>query len=120
MADNLFELDENGRKFSKPVESTMGKGEIARYKQFILFPQCFQRTCTADMLKPGLVWERVKEVSWILKTLWENEKMLVTIIFPFSPTLYPPCQKLISLFKPLLRCCLQIQFGHVWKRKKCW
>ena len=36
------------------------KGEIAHYEQFLLFPQCFQKTCTADMEKPGLVWERVK------------------------------------------------------------
>ena len=32
-----------------------GKGKIARYKQFFLFPQCFQKTCTADTLKQGLV-----------------------------------------------------------------
>ena len=29
----------------------MGKGEIARYEQFLLFPQCFQETCTVDMCK---------------------------------------------------------------------
>ena len=23
----------------------MGKGEIARYEQFLLFPQCFQKAC---------------------------------------------------------------------------
>ena len=51
-ADNNFRLDENGRKFSKRVENTMGKGEIARYKEFLLFPLCFQKTCTADTLKP--------------------------------------------------------------------
>ena len=33
-----------------------------RYKQFLLFPLCFQKTCTADTLKPGLVWERVNHV----------------------------------------------------------
>ena len=43
-----FELDENGRKFSKRVENNVGKGEIARYEQFLLFPQCFQKTCSAD------------------------------------------------------------------------
>ena len=42
--------------FSKWVENTKGKEEIACYKQFLLFPQCFQKTCTADMLKQGLVW----------------------------------------------------------------
>ena len=25
----------------KSFENTMGKGEIARYEQFLLFPQCF-------------------------------------------------------------------------------
>ena len=28
----------------------MGKGEIARYEQFLLFLQCFQKTCTADTI----------------------------------------------------------------------
>ena len=41
-ADDNFKLYENDRKFPEQVESTMGKGEIARYKQFLLFPQCFQ------------------------------------------------------------------------------
>ena len=25
------------------VENTVGKGEIARYEQFLIFPQCFQK-----------------------------------------------------------------------------
>ena len=33
-----FQLDENGRKLSKRIENTVGKGEIARYEQFLLFP----------------------------------------------------------------------------------
>ena len=36
-ADDNFKLDENGRKFSKQIENTVGK-EIARYKEFLLFP----------------------------------------------------------------------------------
>ena len=40
-ADDNIRFDENGRKFSKWVENTVGKGEIARYEQFLLFPQCF-------------------------------------------------------------------------------
>ena len=40
-ADDCFKLDENSRKFSKWLENTVGKGEIARYEQFLLFPQCF-------------------------------------------------------------------------------
>ena len=37
-ADNNFEFNKNGRKFSKWVENNVGKGEIARYEQFLLFP----------------------------------------------------------------------------------
>ena len=37
-----------GGKLSKQLENTEGKGEIARYEQFLLFSQCFQKTCTAD------------------------------------------------------------------------
>ena len=47
-ADNNLKFDKNGRKFSKWVENTAGKGEIARNEQFLFFPQCFHWTCTAD------------------------------------------------------------------------
>ena len=40
-ADDNFKFFENGRKFSKRIENTVGKGEIARNEQFLLFPQCF-------------------------------------------------------------------------------
>ena len=43
-ADDNSKFDENGGEFSKRVENTVGKGEIARYEQFLLFPQCFQKT----------------------------------------------------------------------------
>ena len=32
----------------KRTENVVGKGEIARYEQFLLISQCFQKTCTAD------------------------------------------------------------------------
>ena len=53
-ANDNFKFDENGREFSKAVENTLGKGEIARYDQFLLFPQCFQKSCTADTKNQGL------------------------------------------------------------------
>ena len=53
----LLKMAEN---FSKRVEKTVGKGEIARHEQFLLFPQYFQRTCNADTFKPGCAWERAK------------------------------------------------------------
>ena len=46
-ADDNFECDENGRMLSKWVVNIEEKGEIARFEQFLLFPQCFQKTCTA-------------------------------------------------------------------------
>ena len=42
-ADDNFKVDENGGKFFKRIENTVGKGEIARYEQFLLFAQCFQK-----------------------------------------------------------------------------
>ena len=55
-ADDNIKFDEIGGKFSKRVENTVGKGEIARYEQFLLFPQCFRKTCNADkgILEKGL------------------------------------------------------------------
>ena len=42
------------------VENTVGKGEIARDKQFLLFPQCFQKACFPGASKGVIVWEWVK------------------------------------------------------------
>ena len=39
----------------------MGKGEIARYEQFLLFPQCFQEACFPGASKGVIVWEWVKK-----------------------------------------------------------
>ena len=37
----------------------MGNGEIARYEQFLLFPQCFQRAYFQGASKGVIVWEWV-------------------------------------------------------------
>ena len=42
------------------VENTVGKGENAGYQHFLLFPQCFQKFSFPEVLKVGIVWERVK------------------------------------------------------------
>ena len=44
----IFNLVEMAESSPKRVENTVGKEEIARYEQFLLFPQCFQKTFTAD------------------------------------------------------------------------
>ena len=58
-ADDNFEFDENGGKFSKRVENSVGKGEITCYEQYLLFPHSFQKTWIAGKAL-GLVWEIVK------------------------------------------------------------
>ena len=61
-ADNNFKFDKNGRKLSKRVENTVGKGEIARYEQFLLFPQCFKKACFPGASKGVIVREWVKSI----------------------------------------------------------
>ena len=39
----------------------MGKGEIARNEQFLLFPQCFQKAYFPGASKGVIEWEWVKE-----------------------------------------------------------
>ena len=43
---NLMKMAE---RFSKWVENTVEKGELAHYEQFLPIPQCSQKTHTADM-----------------------------------------------------------------------
>ena len=62
-ADDNFEYDKNGRKLAKPVENTVGKGEIARCEQFLLFPKCFQKACFPGASKGVVVWEWVNPFS---------------------------------------------------------
>ena len=59
VADDNFKFDKNGRKLPKWVENTVGKGENARYQQFLLFLLCFQKVCFAGASKGVIVWEWV-------------------------------------------------------------
>ena len=47
----------------------MGKGEIARYEQFLLFPQCFQKACFPGASKGDIVWE------WVIKPLLDDKNL---------------------------------------------
>ena len=51
-ADDNFKFDENGRKFSKRVENTVGKREIAGYKQSS-FPILFSKDLSYRHVKIG-------------------------------------------------------------------
>ena len=93
-ADDNFKFDENGRKLSKQVENTVGKGEITRYEQFLLFPQCFQKACFPGVSKGVIVWEWVK-FSYSCQVKRENEFMLSEYLPAFSSNLatVPPPTK---------------------------
>ena len=99
VADDSFKFDENGRKLSIRVENTVGKGEIARYEQFLLFPQCFLKACFSGASK-GVVWEWVNcfNVCCLferIENILEREIMQVSSIFSLSNiflTLYLTCQ----------------------------
>ena len=82
-ADDNFKFVESCGKVSERIENIVGKGEIARYEQLLLFPQCFQKTSTANMYKPGLVWERV---NWVVM------KGTVPTHFFFSNNIFIKCQ----------------------------
>ena len=58
-ADDNVNFEENGGMFSERVENSVRKVEIARYEQFLLFPQCFQKACFPRASKGVIVWEWV-------------------------------------------------------------
>ena len=60
-------FDKNGRKLSKRVENTVGKGEIARHEQFLLFPECFQKARLPGASKGVIVWEWVNQTVSICR-----------------------------------------------------
>ena len=53
-ADDNFKFDKNGRNLSKRVENTVGKGEIARYEQFLLSHSVFKRLVSQGHQKVSL------------------------------------------------------------------
>ena len=73
-ADNNFKFDENGRKLSKRVENTVGKGEIAHNEQFLLFQKCFQKACFPGASNGVTVWE------------WDIKMKTTLVVCSFSCT----------------------------------
>ena len=65
--ERLCRLEENGGKFSKRIENTAGKGEIACFKQFLLFPQCFKRFLLQTRKTKGLFGKGLRQ-QMLLKT----------------------------------------------------
>ena len=61
-ADDNFKFNENGRKFSKWAENTVGKGEIDLKEQFLLFPQYFKRLVLQTRKNQGLFGKEFKHI----------------------------------------------------------
>ena len=55
-ADNKINVAQNLIFFQGRVENILGKGENAGYQQFLLFPQCFQKSSFRRSLKVQTVW----------------------------------------------------------------
>ena len=63
-ANDYFKFDKNGRKFSKWVENTMGKGEIAHFaltEQFFLLKDLYYR----HVKNQGLIGKGLKSSTCI-------------------------------------------------------
>ena len=91
-----FKFDENGIKLSKRVENIVGKGEIACYEQFLLFPQCFQKACFPGASKGVIVWEWVKTFPSLMRQYWLPGFSAFSTIFSkgFSPGVVKICNGL--------------------------
>ena len=79
-----FQFDENGKKYSKRVENTVGKGEIARYKLFLLFPQCFQKAYFPGASKGVIVWEWVKLSEFLFFILVQTVSQFFALVIGIS------------------------------------
>ena len=63
-ADDNFKFDENERRFTKPVGNTVGKGEIARYEQFLLSQSVFKRLVMQTCKKPDLFGKVIQDLTF--------------------------------------------------------
>ena len=73
----------------------MGKGEIARYKQFLLFPRCFHKSHSSDIKTRALFGKGLKvHLKWEISSIYgrkhceKKEKLLVRSNFSFSHNVF--------------------------------
>ena len=64
-ADDNFKFDNTGRKYSKWVENTVGKGEIAHNKQFLLFLIVFKNLVLHTRKHQGLFGKGLRNTGII-------------------------------------------------------
>ena len=109
-----------------------GKRRNCSLRAISLFPTVFSKGLYCRHVKPGLVWERVKHgyylinkmfntfpnKPWFLRvcttSLWEKEKLFVTINFSFSHSVFYTFGELSAIFIKLKKMviCKLFQFGR--------
>ena len=62
----------------------MGKGEIAHYEQFLLFPQCFQKACFPGASEGVIVWEWAKTYLSYLILITQSQFLATQRKKPFE------------------------------------
>ena len=72
--DMMSKIWTNGIQLPDWVENVVGKEEIARYEQFLLFPQCFQKLSVFDASKRvSMEWRVAKlKYCWNPKQTWDG------------------------------------------------
>ena len=99
-ADDNFKFDKNGRKLSKHVENTVGKGEIACYEQFLFFPQCFQRACFPGASEGVIGGNGLISLKWKhFENIWDKGENAGNQHFLLFPPSFLPFPKQISYFQ---------------------
>ena len=98
---------------------------IFRNEQFLLFPQIFPQSCTVEIQKQGLIWERVKNTNCaILLKFCLYEKPFENIVekgenagnpyfFLFHSVFYPSHYKFQFFSHIYFVVCKCFQFGPV-------
>ena len=78
-ADDYFRCDGNGRKFSKWIENTVGKEEIAHYEHYFSFPYGVLKRLVLQTCKDqGLFWKGLRsqfdskeqDFHWQTHSVW--------------------------------------------------
>ena len=111
-----FEFDENGRKLSRRVENTVDKREIARYEQFLLFPQYFQKAFYPGASKGVIVWEWAIQAppGWLSG---ERVRLMTWWLWVWSPV---EATFLSNVFSPLTSAeACEKSSQWLWKEKLC-
>ena len=84
-ADDNFKFDGNSRKFSKPVENTVGKGEIACYSEKACFPKVSKGVIVWEWVNANLHSMKYKQskhiVIFLLKTLNRKSQISKSLEF---------------------------------------